>query len=442
MFKLARMGITRLNAMQCAVADVDARVRRLLLTAPTGSGKTVAYAIALLRGMRPAVPGRAPGALVLAPSRELAQQIYDVIRPLAAPELKTVVVCGGRSAESEVPSLTSATPPDIVIATPGRLLDHIARGTIVPRNIRRVVIDEYDKLLALGFERQTEDIMRRIGSCPDLLMLTSATELPSLPSFIADGDAPKVIKANEDMGRKHSRLTVMDVVSPERDKLDSLAVLVRELLAAGQTAMVFVNHRDAAERVVSGLGRRGITAVLYHGGLEQRQREIAVAAFASHAADVMVSTDLGARGLDIPDVGAVIHYHLPVDEAAYTHRNGRTARAGADGLAYVILGPTESLPAYIDTDHTHYPAEPGDDAAIREPYTLMYIDGGRRRKISRGDILGFATKNAGIPGDKVGHITIAPDYALVAVAAEYAQALCQAARAHRLKGQKVRITPV
>lgn len=442
MSKLARMGITRLNAIQCAVAETDAQVQRLMLLAPTGSGKTVAYAIALLRGMRPAAPGQAPTALVLAPSRELAQQIYDVIRPLAAPKLKTVVVCGGRSAESEVTSLTSATPPDIVIATPGRLLDHIARGTIIPRNIRRVVIDEYDKLLALGFERQMGDIMRRIGTRTDLLMLTSATEPPSLPPFIADRGTPTVIRTDNDAAPTRTRLTVMDVVSPERDKLDTLAVLVRELLAAGQTAMVFVNHRDAAERVVSGLGRRGVTAVLYHGGLEQHQREIAVAAFVSHAADVMVSTDLGARGLDIPDVGAVIHYHLPVDEAAYTHRNGRTARAGADGLAYIILGPTESLPPYIDTDHTHYPAEPADSTAIREPYTLMYIDGGRRRKISRGDILGFATKDAGIPGDKVGHITIAPDYALVAVAAEYAQTLSQAARARRLKGQKVRITPV
>ena len=441
MAKLARMGITRLNAIQCAVAEVDAHVQRLMLLAPTGSGKTVAYAIALLRGMRPAAPGQAPTALVLAPSRELAQQIYDVIRPLATPEFKTVVVCGGRSADSEVPSLTSATPPDIVIATPGRLLDHIARGTIVPRHIRRVVIDEYDKLLALGFERQMGDIMRRIGSCSELLMLTSATEPPALPAFIADRGTPKIIRAEDDATPLRSRLTIMDVVSPERDKLDTLAVLVRELLAEGQTAMVFVNHRDAAERVVSGLGRRGVTAVLYHGGLEQRHREIAVAAFASHAANVMVSTDLGARGLDIPDVGAVIHYHLPVDEAAYTHRNGRTARAGADGTAYVILGPSENMPPYIDTDHTHYPAEP-NNAAIREPYKLMYIDGGRRRKISRGDILGFAVKDAGIPGDKVGHITIAPDYALVAVAAEYATTLSQAARARRLKGQKVRITPI
>lgn len=156
----------------------------------------------------------------------------------------------------------------------------------------------------------------------------------------------------------------------------------------------------------------------------------------------MVSTNLGARGLDIPGVGAVIHYHLPVDEAAYTHRNGRTARAGADGTAYVILGPSENMPPYIDTDHTHYPAEPSDGVTMREPYTLMYIDGGRRRKISRGDILGFAVKDAGIPGDKVGHISIAPDYALVAVAAEYASALRQAASLHRLKGQKVRITPI
>lgn len=441
--KLGRMGITSLNAIQRAVAATDPGARRLVLLAPTGSGKTVAYAIALLRGMRKPVPGQAPAALVLAPSRELAQQIFDVLRPLASPAYKTVVVCGGRSAEAETASLTAATPPDIVVATPGRLLDHIARGTIVPRNIRRVVIDEYDKLLALGFERQVGDILRRIGPGTGLLMLVSATEPPTLPPFITDKGTPVYINAGT--GGKEAaqgRLTVMSVASPERDKLDTLATLVRELLAAGQTAMVFVNHRDAAERVTTGLGRRGVTAVLYHGGLEQRQREIAVAAFASHAADVMVSTDLGARGLDIPGVGAVIHYHMPVDEAAYTHRNGRTARAGADGTAYVITGPDEDTPPYMDIDHEHYPAEPQGQAAQREPYTLLYIDGGRRRKISRGDILGFAAKDAGIPADSVGHITIAPDYSLVAVASRQAPALCQAARTHKLKGQKVRISPV
>lgn len=440
--KLARMGISELNAIQRAVVATDARTRRMLLLSPTGSGKTVAYALALLRTMTPAVPGRTPTVLILAPSRELAQQIFEVIRPLSAPQYKTVVLCGGRSVDSEIPSLTSATPPDIVVATPGRLLDHISRGTVVARNISRVIIDEYDKLLALGFERQVGDIMRRIGTQIRLLVLTSATEPPTLPPFITDCGEPLTVKADSAAAaERQGHLLVMGVSSPERDKLDTLATLLRELLAADRTAMVFVNHRDAAVRVVDGLRRRGITAVLYHGGLEQREREIAVAAFASHAANVMVSTDLGARGLDIPQVGAVIHYHLPVDAAAYTHRNGRTARAGADGEAYVILGPDEDTPEYIDIDRRHYPSAP-DDARQSHPYILMYIDAGRRRKISRGDILGFATKDAGIPGDRVGHITIAPEYALVAVAPEYADALRQSARAHKLKGQKVRITPV
>lgn len=438
--KLARMGITELNDIQRRVLATDKNTESIVLIAPTGSGKTVAYALALLRNMKPSTPGRAPQALVLAPARELARQIFDVLRPLAAPELKTVVLSGGRSVDSEIPSLTASTPPDIIVATPGRFLDHISRGSILPANIRRIVIDEYDKLLELGFERQLSEILQRISKHRSLTMLTSATTPESLPKALeAEGGGTPPVTID---GNAASKLIVMDVPAAQRDKLDTLAVLVRELLAAGQTSMVFVNHRDAAERVVSGLGRRGVTAVLYHGGLEQRQREIAVAAFVSHAADVMVSTDLGARGLDIPGVGAVIHYHLPVDEAAYTHRNGRTARAGADGTAYVILGPSENMPPYINTDHTHYPAEPSDGVTMREPYTLMYIDGGRRRKISRGDILGFAVKDAGIPGDKVGHISIAPDYALVAVAAEYASALRQAARLHRLKGQKVRITPI
>ncbi len=430
-------GIDTLNPIQEAI--LASRAKDIILLSPTGSGKTIAFAIAVLKRLDTSVRG-CTTTLVLAPSRELAIQVFDVIRPLAR-GLKTAVLYGGRPMEREIASL-SASAPEIVVATPGRLLDHLDRGTLSLGALQCLVIDEYDKMLELGFSRQMKAIAARLPRRHRLAMLTSATALDGKTMFVDSKEAELVDFSAKDTARANT--IIMNVHSAQRDKLDTLAALLRSL-SAEAPAIVFVNHRESAERCAASLRRRAIKALLYHGGLDQRQREIAVAALASGAAPVMVATDLAGRGLDIEGLGAVIHYHLPVDEKTWTHRNGRTARAGAKGEVYVISGPDEDVPDFIVTDRDFYPSPENfdDNVPRQQSTTLLYIDKGKRDKISRGDVAGYIIKSAGIDPAIVGRITIGSDYALVALAsAQAAEKVMSTAHNAKLKGQRVRISPI
>ena len=424
-----RLGIVLPNAMQQAAWACPAR--RMVIISPTGSGKTVAFGGVLLKYL--GRPGRGVRAIVMAPSRELVLQIAEVIRRLAAP-CKTAALYGKHSVQDEVNSLSG--DPDILVATPGRLLDHLQRGSFVPaRPLTALVIDEYDKCLELGFHDQMSRIARRLGT-PDVTVLTSATELDTMPEFIDMAGAETIV--NEE-AQPRRRLDIARVVSPSRDKLDTLTALLRALPAGGRD-IVFVNHREAAERVVGHLRRAHIPAALYHGGLEQVDRERAVIMFNNGSAPVMVATDLGARGLDIDSVRSVIHYHLPGTEAAWTHRNGRTARVQADGRVFVIIAEGEDVPQYVDYEHDYVPSEPAvDDAAIRGTMVTLYIDAGKREKISKGDIVGFLTKTAGLAAADIGLIDVRDHSAYVAVTRP-ALPLIHALQAPRIKNRRIRIS--
>ena len=423
----AALGIARFNAMQRAA--VACKAPSMILLSPTGSGKTLAFAAAVL--MRLPAPEASVMAVVIAPSRELVMQIQTVVRQLA-PGYKTMAVYGGNPFDDERKSIASAVP-QILIATPGRLLDHLNRRTITLGKVRALVVDEYDKTLELGFHDEVRRIAARVGRVP-FTVLTSATAIADMPPFI-HADKAETIDATDDTAQA-PKLTVVQVPSAVPDKLDTLAALLRGGIGL---SIVFVNHRESAERVVNGLRSRNIPAVLYHGGLEQQQREMAVAAFRAGAAPVLVATDLAARGLDIQDVDAIVHYHLPVDQAAWTHRNGRTARAGKSGSVYVITGPDEVLPDYIAVSHPLYP-DMDNDAQLTAPWTLLYINAGKQLKISRGDIAGFIIKKCGARPDQVGTITVAARYSLVAVAPDIAQTVMATARTERLKNTRVKIT--
>jgi superfamily II DNA/RNA helicase len=404
----------------------------LVLLAPTGSGKTLAFTIAMLRRLETAYAGKGVSAVVIAPSRELVMQIHSVVRPVAA-GFKAIALYGGNAFSAEQASIEGAVP-DIVIATPGRLLDHINRGTLNVSTARTLVVDEYDKTLELGFQDELRRIVRRLTHV-NSTVLTSATRIAELPAFI-DAQKAQVLDFSQN-DSPAARIVTMNVPSPERDKINTLAALLRTINAP--SVMVFVNHRESAERVYDELTKRHISCTLYHGGLDQREREIAVARFSLGATNVLVATDLAARGLDIADVQAVVHYHMPTSEQAYTHRNGRTARAGACGEIYVITGPDENTPEYVTTDNDYYP-DYDATTELSAQMTLLYINAGRRDKISRGDVAGFVMKQCGIQAAKVGKISIGLDYALVAVAPDVAHTVIDTARSARLKNKRVRIT--
>lgn len=422
-----RLGIAGLNDLQQRVWSSAAR--RLCVLSPTGSGKTLAFAGLMLQRI-----GRPDGrvqALVLAPSRELVLQIYEVVRRLAA-DYRVAAFYGKHSMTDEINTLRVI--PDIIIATPGRLLDHLQRHTLTIHDPAMLVIDEYDKALEMGFHDEMSRICRRIGQ-PGSVILTSASAIADMPRFIDMHDAETIENTSVKVS---DRLHIARVESPARDKLDTLVKLLRSLPQG--RVIIFVNHRESAERVAARLIDEGLPAGLYHGGMEQEDRDRAIIRLDNGTTPILVATDLGSRGLDISDVNAVIHYHLPPSQAAWTHRNGRTARVDAEGNIYVITCEGEDIPDYVTWQHDFAPSGHSESPLHSDTATL-YINAGKREKISRGDIVGYLVKQAGLEPGEIGKIEVRDHSAYVAVPRTALPAVAAAA-GQKLKGVRVRITPL
>lgn len=429
----SRLNIDRLLPMQEDMATISMPVRSLLC-APTGSGKTLAFAIALLRAL-PSKGTSGVKALVIAPTRELVLQIFDIVRVLAAPEYKTVAVYGGHSFAAEAKSLEAA--PDIVVGTPGRILDHINRGRLELGGTPVLIIDEYDKSLELGFADDMRRICGRMKKVANLV-LTSATD-GEIPAFVGAVDN-RLDYSNASADTPRPDVEVFRVDSPDPDKLETLDCLLRAL--GNVKVMVFVNHRDAAERVFNYLNKRHFPVVMYHGGLEQQYRERALILFENGTLPVMVCTDLAARGLDIEGVGAVVHYHLPASAEAWTHRNGRTARMGKQGSAYAIISAHDKAEPYLQNLSQMSQDTAVQDGPARSQTATLYLNAGRKEKISRGDIAGFLIQKGGLSADEVGKIDVKDHCAYVAVPASKARETVVAVAPFKIKNTKVRVTQI
>lgn len=409
--------------------------RDIILLSPTGSGKTLAFILPLLKMLRPST-GRVQ-AVLIAPSRELVMQIYGVLRSIGA-GIKVTPLYGGHSFEDESNSLKAGT--DVVVATPGRLLDHIRRRTVDLLPVRILVLDEFDKSLELGFEEEMRKIVNRLKNVSREI-LTSATYADILPKFLNLNNLLILdyLGGNREL-RKRTR--VHRVVADSRDKLESLRVLIDNIevmSGSGERMMLFVNHRESAERVMAFLREAGYPAVLYHGGLDQRDRETAVALFNNGSRPILVATDLAARGLDIRDVRAVIHYHQPLTPEAYTHRNGRTARVHEEGDIYVLCGPDEQLKEYIVADD-EFKLDPALSPQRGSMTQTLCFGAGRKEKLSKGDILGFLVKQCGLEAGEIGMIDVRDHYALVAVNHADIRKVLEITRASKIKGERRRIT--
>ena len=451
---IAALGFDRLNTMQEQMLQTAMTGRDVLLLAPTGSGKTVAF----LLPVREAT-------LVVVPSRELAQQIADVSRRLHR-GLRCVACYGGHDPRIEQQALAATPRPTIVVGTPGRLKDLAERGALDLAAFRSLVLDEYDKSLELGFEDEMKAIVGRMSGLRQRI-LTSATHGMLIAPYLgiktfvtldytgttraaAPGPATRRRRTDGAAGQDEAatkespdsapdpeaapRIELRQVKSPVRDKLETLHNLLCTLPAEAQ-AIVFAGYRESSERIAHYLADRGVACALYHGGMEQAQRDKALIRLRGQSIRVLVCTDLGARGLDIPEVGHVIHYHLPADQDACTHRNGRTARAGATGSAYFILGPDELLPAYVAPEPIYFNLRPSQRFAAA-PYATIYIGRGRREKISRGDVLGFVSKQGGIDGADIGRIDVGEHEAYCAVRREVADDVVRRLSGLKIKGEK------
>ena len=419
---LEKGSFERLNPMQEKMLESDSK--RFALLAPTGSGKTAAFIIMMLRHLKPA--RKQVQALVVVPSRELAQQVAGELKKFA-PEYHSLTLYGGHPLREELNSLQSVTP-DILIATPGRLLDHLQRGTVNLSAVHILVIDEMDKCLDLGFRTDILKILKATPR-PELFILTSAT-MPTEEDLLKRLGKLEIFDFNNTETTETPDIETIGITSFTKDKLPVLKTLLSNILPDGRT-IVFLNHRESAQRVYDYLRNLSIPATLYHGALDQEQREISVITLRNGTTPVMVATDLAARGLDIPEVENVVHYHLPLSEETWTHRNGRTARAGRSGKVYVISSDEETVPDYIEFDRRWNPSE--IEILPEVDQTTLIFNIGKKEKISRGDILGFLVKECGMEPSQIGRIDLGDHYSTVVVPKSLAPRLKE-----QLKGKKIK----
>ena len=424
-------GIARLNEMQKSVKEHLHESGDLVLYSPTGTGKTIAYAMSLLTTI--AEGCNYVQAVVLVPSRELARQVGEVLRQLA--EGYTVLACyGGHHMKDEMNSLEGK--PNIIVATPGRLADLLNRGWVSLTRCEVAVIDEVDKILELGFEREMREVMMH---APNLKrkVVTSATRISELPRYV------KLRKALtlDFLDRKpevDSRMTVKTVRCKKGDK----KVALRQLLLTirkGKT-IVFVNERETVRPVCEWLRKHGISAGGYHGQQEQIEREKVVAMIDNGSLAVLVATDLAARGLDLSAVENIVHYDLPLTEEIYTHRNGRTARVDRSGRIFALVSEEDVVPEFVTGAEFALSDEDAGEPTATEMATL-YVNEGRKEKISRGDIVGWiANSGAGVGAEDIGKIVVNDHYSLVAVPRGKVNALLEVLNVQKIKGRRVRVS--
>jgi superfamily II DNA/RNA helicase len=427
---LANLNIESLNEMQEASLQATSDHDNVIILSATGSGKTLAFLLPILRSLDHS--SKATGAMIVVPSRELALQIEQVFKTMGT-GLKITACYGGHKREIEENNLIQ--PPAVIVGTPGRIGDHLRRGNITADTIHTLVLDEFDKSLELGFLDEIFFITKSIPAVKKRI-LTSATESVDIPDFIGADNAAR-LDFLPPGGDPSPALSIQTVFSPSKDKLETLFKLICYL--GNRSSIIFCNHREAVERTSALLSDRSITNTYYHGAMEQRDREVALAKFRNGSINFLVTTDLAARGLDIPNIRYIIHYHLPATEDVFTHRNGRTARMDASGTAILILSEDEKLPAYITTPVENI--ELPDKAEIPEKpkWATVFIGAGKKDKVNKVDIVGFLSNRGELKKEDIGLIEVKDFFSFVAVRRSNASHLLQLVRDQRIKNKKVRI---
>lgn len=435
---LTALGIEALNPMQQAAEQAIRPGTDTFLVAPTGSGKTLGFLWPVLQGLRPDQP--TVQCLVLVPSRELAMQIEQVWRQMAT-GFKVNVCYGGHAMDTEIRNLSN--PPALLIGTPGRIADHLTRRTFATDGIQTLVLDEFDKSLTLGFHDEMAYIIDRLPGL-QTRVLVSATEDVTIPDFLPLRH-PTTLRFSP-AAEQPTGLTLKAVLTNGPDDRETLYRLLCTL--GDEAALIFCNFRDTVEQLSQWLNRQGLYSTAYHGALEQDDRERALIRFRGGSVTYLVTTDLAARGLDIPDMKHVIHYELPPHDTEFIHRNGRTARMHATGTAYVLLprdeaeptGVAARRPAYLPDELTEF-ALPNPTPPVPAPpaYATLYISGGKKNKLSKGDIVGFFAQKGQLTKDDIGRIEVGDYMAFAAVRRDAVPALLSRIQHEKMKGKKYKI---
>ena len=426
---LLNLGIESLNEMQEMAQDAILNDANVLLLSPTGSGKTLAFLLPIFEILQDDCKN--VQCLILVPSRELGLQIEQVWKKMGT-DYKVNVCYGGHSIETEIKNLSN--PPAVLIGTPGRIADHIDRGTFITDNIQTLVLDEFDKSLQLGFHEQMSFIIARLNKL-NKRVLVSATSDIEIPKYtrVINPTVLDFIPTEEE----NSNLSLKMVVSKEKDKINSLFNLICSLKS--EAAIIFCNHRDAAERISDTLNEKGIYSTYYHGGMDQDERERALIQFRNGSVSYLITTDLAARGLDIPEMKHVIHYHLPLKEDEFTHRNGRTARMLTSGTAYIIAHESEKKMDYLDYKMPVLNVDNVTTLPKPPQFQTIYVSGGKKNKLNKIDIVGFFSQKGKLEKGDLGLIEVKDFISFAAVKSKKVAAFLSNIRDEKMKGKKFKI---
>ena len=429
---LEKFNISALNPMQIEARKAIYAGNDVVLLSPTGSGKTLAFLLPLIERLDPKAEGIQ--AIVLVPSRELAMQIEQVARQLGS-GFKINAVYGGRSGQMDKADLK--TKPALLIGTPGRIADRFRRDDMDLSGVKTLVLDEFDKSLEVGFEREMSEIVRSLRAV-NQRVLTSATDAVAIPDFLGIEEPISIDYLNQ----HRPRLVVKTIAAEAGERLGALAELLGKL--KGQPGIIFCNFKESLFDASDFLFDHKIEHENYYCGMEQIDRERALVKFRNGTCQLLLATDLAARGLDIPEIKFIIHLELPYHPNEFTHRNGRTARMNAKGAAYVLHKKSKPLPEFIKEVQPEKldVKDMASDALEAQKWSTLHISGGRRDKISKGDIAGLFFKKGGLSKEQLGVIELQQSYAYVAVSRSIAHKAVELTNNQRLKKKKVRITLV
>lgn len=407
----------------------------MILLSPTGTGKTLAYLLPLLERINDCI-NRGVQAVIIVPTRELAKQVHEVWRGMKLPH-QMVALYGGRPVEQEA-AMFAGVSPVAVVGTPGRLIDHIKKGTFAVDTCSLVVIDEFDKCLEMGFREEMDSLLALLPAVQARYLL-SATDAAEIPLFAGTGYG-EPLDFRADGAQPLARTSFYSVTTTPDERLQALLGLLCSF--NGEPAIVFCNFRESVDEVRAFLAKNGLRCAAYHGAMEQKDRELALYRFTASCTNILVSTDIAARGLDIKDVKHVVHYQRAMSADIFTHRNGRTARWEAEGAVYMFAFEGKSLPDFVPDVLQEYVLP--RKAVLPQPaqWAALYVGKGKRDKISRGDLAGFFMKKGGLRADEVGTIMVFDRYSYVAVKMNKMREVLKTVQGEKIKGIKTIFEPV
>ncbi len=427
---LKQFNITELNDMQKAMLDAITKPNDLVLVSPTGSGKTLGFLLPTLQLLKSNQDG--VQALIIVPSRELAIQIEQVFKQMST-AYKINCCYGGHSVKVEENNLQH--PPAVLVGTPGRIAHHLRRKNLNLNDAHTLILDEFDKSLEFGFQDEMEYIIQQCSRLQKRI-LTSATAIDEIPDFVGIKQKIELNYTTQHQQLKSS-LEVKSVRVTGDDKLEALMLLLGKV--GSKSTIVFCNHREAVNRISDQLFDYKVPHAIYHGALEQIDREKSLIKLRNGSVNLLITTDLASRGLDIPEIEVVIHYQLPATEDVMIHRNGRTARMHASGTAYFLLDVDDYLPKFLDIT----PIEETLPTKLVLPksseWKTLYISAGKKDKINKMDIVGMLLQKGQLQKDELGKIEVLDYSAYVAIKSDKIAKTLQLVRDEKIKNKKVKM---